>query len=213
MLNANSRLLAYFRPLANLVLLLALIFTIPIASQTCDLLQEVRATVNAAKPFSVAFTQQVYYDTELSIEESGTIVFQDIKNIRWEYKEPDVKIAVIHDDEYKFYEEDTNQLTIGKINSNKKKWIWQLLFADELSDSIRCDLNKKIIYIKDPKEDMDFEVYVGDGNLLKKVVHRDPTGALNVYLFSEYKKNITVSNSDFDINVPDDTDVIHAEDL
>jgi outer membrane lipoprotein-sorting protein len=190
-----------------------LLFASPLASQTCDLLQKVRGAVNQAKPFAVEFTQQVYFDTELSIEESGLIKFKDIKKIRWEYQDPDVKIAVIHNDQYKFYEEDTNQLTIGSITGNKKKWIWQLLFADDLNDSISCDNKKKIIYIKDKKEEMDFEVHVGGGYLLTKVVHRDPTGALNVYLFSGYKKNVTVSPADFDIAAPDDVEIIHAEDL
>ena len=193
--------------------LLLLLLVYPLHSQTCELLQAVRSTVNEAKPFSVEFTQQVFYDQELSIEESGLIKFKDIKTMRWEYQDPDTKIAVINNDDYKFYEEDINQLTVGKINANNKKWIWQLLFADELIDTVRCDNEKRIIYIKDRDAGMDFEVYVDKENLLSKVVHLDPTGALNIYLFKQYKKNIEIKPGDFDITVPDDAEVVHAEDL
>lgn len=210
---AKSRTLAGRRFLTYLIFSACTLFVYPLASQTPDLLKEVRDSLNKVKPFSVEFTQQVYYDQELSIEESGLITFQDIKKIRWEYQDPDVKIAIIKNDEYKFYEADTNQVSIGKINANNKKWIWQLLFADDLTGSIRCDKIKKIIYIKDSDADMDFEVYVDDDNLLSKVVHRDPTGALNVYLFSGYKKNISVAPIDFDIDVPNDAEVIRTEDL
>jgi len=181
--------------------------------QTCRLLTAVRETVNQITPFSVAFTQQVYYDQELSIEESGIIKFQDVKKIRWEYRDPDLKIAVINGDQYKFYEEESNQVTIGKINASNKKWIWQLLFADEISNAVRCDEDKKIIYIKDPSADMDFEVYVGEGNMLSKVVHRDPTGALNVYIFSDYHQKIALTDADFTIETPGNVEVIQAEDF
>jgi outer membrane lipoprotein-sorting protein len=168
----------------------------------------VRSALNAIKPFKVDFTQQVFIDEELEIEESGSILFKNSKVLKWTYKDPDFKIFLLTKDEFQFYDKENNQLTRGKISEKNQQWIWQLLFSDEISPYIRCDEKQRRIYVKHKAEDMDFEIQVDENSFLKKVIQYDSAGAKYIYYFKTYKKKVKVSKKDFELELPSDVDII-----
>jgi len=80
-----------------------------------ETIKTVRDSLNEIKPFKVNFTQQVYTDEELDIEESGEIIFKNDQLLKWTYLDPDYKVFLLEEDNYQFYDEDNQQLMIGKI--------------------------------------------------------------------------------------------------
>ena len=66
--------------------------------------------------------------------------------LKWTYLDPDYKVWILIGDDYKFYDRENEQLTIGKIEKKNQKWIWQLLFSEEVSEFIRSDEKKMKIF-------------------------------------------------------------------
>lgn len=185
-----------------------LIFTCSALAQDHSLLHRVRSALNAIKPFKVEFTQQVFIDEEIEIEESGEVLFKNSRVLKWTYRDPDFKIFLLVEDEFQFYDKENNQLARGKISEKNQQWIWQLLFSDEISPYIRYDEKQKRIYIKHQAEDMDFEIQIDKNFLLEKVIQYDSAGAKYIYYFKNYKKKVKVSKKDFELELPGDVDVI-----
>lgn len=117
-------------------------------------------------------------------------------------------MAVINGNEYRFYDRENEQVTIGTITEKNQQWIWQLLYSPGISDIIQCDLNRRVILLKDKSEELDYELYVGPDDLLQKVIHRDPTGAANVYLFSQYQPRLRLQEDDFLLALPEGIEII-----
>jgi len=179
-----------------------------IFGQNQSLLVRVRSAVYAIKPFKVKFVQQVFIDDELEIEESGEILFKNSKVLKWTYTNPEYKIFLLQENEFRFYDKENNQLTIGKISENNQQWIWQLLFSDKISPFIKCDKIQRKIFIKNKEEDMNFEILVDKNLLLKQVIQYDSSGAKYIYFFKEYKKKVKIGKKDFELELPIDVDII-----
>lgn len=117
-------------------------------------------------------------------------------------------MAVINGSEYRFYDRENEQVTIGTIMEKNQQWIWQLLYSPDISGIIHCDSNRRVIFLKDKSEEVDYELYIGPDDLLQKVIHRDPTGATNVYLFSQYQPRIRLQEDDFLLALPEKVEII-----
>ncbi len=179
-------------------------------------IKAVRDRLNRIKPFQVQFVQQVYSDEELDIEESGEILFKDDRRLRWTYLEPDTKVFLLLEDEYKFYDEENEQLTVGKIKDRSRQWIWQLFFSDDILRYIHTDpvpdKTRKKIYIKkeDSDEPLDIEILLNTDSLPVQVIQADPdTGVRMIFYFKDYKAKVKLPGDAFEINVPADTVIIN----
>jgi outer membrane lipoprotein-sorting protein len=173
------------------------------------LLIQVRQQVSRIKPFKVDFIQRVYLEGEMEIEESGEILFKDQALLKWTYLNPDIKVFILENDRYSFYDQESNQLIKGKVTENNRRWIWQLLFADEISDHITCHETERKIVIDDENDDLNLTIHIGDDGLPVKVVQMDVSGARYEYIFKKYRIRIKSDDSDFKLVLPDDVDVIN----
>jgi hypothetical protein len=99
--------------------------------------------------------------------------------------------------------------------------VWQLLFSDRLLQdfSLSWDETGRVIHIKSKPgsapgsadaEDVqvDIEVTVNEDSLPVKVLQRDPTGARIVYYFKAYQPRLQISTGTFQLEVPEDTEII-----
>lgn len=186
------------------------------ASKTIEL---VRDSLNRIKPFRVNFIQQVYTDEQLDIEESGEIIFKNDRLLKWMYLEPDYKVFILEENNYQFYDEDNEQLIIGKIKDRSQLWIWQLVFSNDTSRyyHVTRDKNHKKIRIRHnpdtnsgdaPDINNDIEIIINDGYLPIQVIQKDPSGARIVYMFEEYKSKIKIPGDAFRLNVPENVEII-----
>ena len=109
---------------------------------------------------------------------------------------------------YQFFDKENNQLIIGKIVEEKQRWIWQLLFSEKITDGVKCDRLSKRIIIKKEDEELDFEVFIGNQMLPEKVVQYDTSGAKYIYYFNNYKKRVKIAQKDFQLELPEDVEII-----
>jgi len=194
-----------------------LLFTVTPETGPSQLLKKVRNALNRIRPFQVRFVQQVYGDeqpdakTLPDIEESGEILFKDDRCLKWTYLKPDLKIFILENDNYKFYDEDNEQLTVGKIKDRGGQWIWQLFFSDDILPYTRIGDTGETIFIKkeDAQEPLNVEIQLNSRYLPVRVIQQDRgTGARMVYTFSDYKENVEIPAGAFELNVPDDVEII-----
>lgn len=182
-----------------------------------------RESLNRIKPFQLQFVQQVYTDEELAIEESGEILFKDDRHLRWTYLKPDFKVFLLQEDDYKFYDQENEQLTVGKVKDRGRQWLWQLFFSDDIlqytyttgtgtaATAATVATAEKKIFIKkqQAEEPLNIEILLNNDYLPVQVIQQDPnTGARMIFYFKDYKENITVPGDAFDLKVPKDVDTV-----
>ncbi|MCX6578864.1 MAG: outer-membrane lipoprotein carrier protein LolA [Candidatus Aminicenantes bacterium] len=164
------------------------------------------------KPFQLQFVQQVYTDEELDIEESGEILFKDDRHLRWTYLKPDFKVFLLQEDDYKFYDEENRQLTVGKVNDRSRQWLWQLFFSDDiLRYTYTTGTGGKKFFIKkpQPEEPLDIEILLNNDYLPVQVVQQDPnTGARMIFYFKDYKEKLPIPADAFELKVPKDVETV-----
>jgi outer membrane lipoprotein-sorting protein len=184
-----------------------------------ETIKTVRASLNRIKPFKVNFTQQVYTDEQLDIEESGEIIFKDDQLLKWTYLDPDYKVFLLEGDNYQFYDEDNQQLMIGKIKDRSQQWVWQMLFSDDIFRDylVNWDKIRKRIRIKNNSGSrtgdtadiaIDIEIIIDTDFLPVTLIQADPSGARIVYQFRDYKPQIEIPGDTFRLKVPDDVEII-----
>lgn len=178
------------------------------AERVSSLIDKVRDSISDIKPFKVNFTQQVFDEDELEIEESGEIIFKDRQTLKWTYLDPDYKVFLLIGDDYKFYDRDNEQLTIGKVKEKNRQWLWQLLFSEEMAGYIEPDDKNMKVYLKSEPDNLDIEIQIGKNFLPVKAIQKDPSGATMVYHFKDYKKKIKLSDEIFKLEVPEDVDIV-----
>lgn len=149
----------------------------------------------------------------MDLEESGEIIFKDQNYLKWTYLDPDFKVFLLKDRDYRYYDRENEQLSVGRISENDRMWIWQLLFSDELLPYIRVDREGRKIFIKKQQADesLDVEIHLNKNHLPYKVIQEDTN--LNVryiFLFSDYKENITIPGNALELTVPDDVEIING---
>lgn len=184
-----------------------------------EIIKTVRDSLNRIKPFKVNFAQQVYTDEQLDIEESGEIIFKNDQLLKWTYLDPDYKVFLLEEDNYQFYDEDNEQLIIGKIKDRSHQWVWQMLFSDDIFRDyfVAWDKAHKRIYIKNNPNSrtgdtgdisIDIEIIINDDALPITLIQDDPSGARIVYHFKEYKPKIEIAGDTFRLSVPDNVEII-----
>jgi outer membrane lipoprotein-sorting protein len=204
------------------VIVFFLILSVPVLSVGIDApavsaIKKVRGSLNSIKPFSVEFVQQVSTesdnDSQVDVEESGAILFKNDSEVKWTYRKPDYKVFLLEGSDYRFYDRDNEQLTIGKIKDRNRQWIWQLLFSDDIFRyaSDRKQGNQNIIRIKNDRESLDVEITVDSNFLPVKMIQVDSSGARMIYHFKNYKVNITIPGDAFKLDIPKDTEVVNEE--
>jgi outer membrane lipoprotein-sorting protein len=181
-------------------------------------IKDVRDALNRIKPFKVDFVQQVFAEgnkegenhehMQSDLEESGEIIFKSDQLLKWTYLEPDYKVFLLEGDNYRFYDEDNEQLIIGKVKDRSQQWIWQLLFSPDLSQYARWDEAGRKIHIKNDRDAIDMEITIDAGALPVKVVQTDLSGARMVYYFKRYRQNITVPQDAFRLKIPEGVDIV-----
>ncbi len=172
------------------------------------LIEKVRESIERIKPFKVKFVQQVFDEDQMEIEESGEIIFKDQKTLKWTYLKPDYKVFLLEGDEYKFYDRENEQLTIGKVTEKNRQWIWQLLFAEEMAGYIKTDEAHKRIYIENEADNLAVEIVIDSAFLPIKAIQKDPSGALLIYLFKDYREKIKIADNTFDLKIPAGVEII-----
>lgn len=175
-------------------------------------IKEIRRSLNRIKPFKVSFVQQVSSDENanmpVDLEESGEILFKNDQQLKWTYLEPDYKVFLLEGDDYQFYDEDNEQLILGKIKDRSQQWIWQLLFADDIFRYARWDEARKRIHIKNDRDSIDMEIIINSDSLPVKVVQTDLSGARMVYYFKDYRQKIIIPEDAFRLQVPEGVDIV-----
>ena len=190
-------------------------------------IKKIREALTQIKPFKVLFLQEVFTDEaeQADIRESGEIIFKNDRALKWTYLDPDYKVFLLEGDDYRFYDQDNEQLIIGKIQDKSRQWVWQVLFSDDLvrSSQIGWDENQKTLRIRhdpDARADesgewgdaaIDIEVTVNNEFLPVKVLQKDPAGARILYYFKEYTPHVEISDETFRLTVPDDVEIIREE--
>jgi outer membrane lipoprotein-sorting protein len=182
-----------------------------------------RDALRQIKPFKVQFLQQVFTEDndDPDLQESGEIIFKNQQQLKWTYLEPDYKVFLLDGEVYRFYDRDNEQLIIGKVKDRSQQWIWQLLFSDRLMQDFRLewDETRKTLFIKNApgsspgsvdSEDLqvDIAVTVNDDSLPIKVQQQDPSGARILYYFKQYQPRLELSSDIFQLDVPEDTEII-----
>ncbi len=176
-----------------------------------DFLFKVRKKIDSIKPFKVKFLNQVINDSVLEIEEKGVMTFRDKGKIKWEYLEPDHKIWILSDDSYEYYDIEDEQVTRGKLTKKTQLWIFQLLYTKELIENINIDTEGRQIHFLNEEEGADFRIYLSEKLLPSKIIQKDPTGVEIVYIFSEYKTNITLPSDYFQLKIKGEVDIIELK--
>jgi len=181
-------------------------------------IKDVRDALNRIKPFKVDFVQQVFSEgnkegenhehMQSDLEESGEIIFKSDQLLKWTYLEPDYKVFLLEGDSYRFYDEDNEQLIIGKVKDRSQQWIWQLLFSRDLSRYVRWDESGRKIHIKNDRDAIDMEITINADSLPVKVVQTDLSGARMVYYFKRYRQNIAVPKDAFQLKIPEGVDIV-----
>jgi len=190
-------------------------------------LKKIRQALNRIKPFKVRFVQEVFTDNtiEADIRESGEIIFKNDTSLKWTYLEPDYKVFLLEDDDYRFYDEDNEQLIVGKIKDRSQQWVWQVLFADDLTrhSRISWDNEHRTLKIKnDPQGfsgesgkigdvDIDIEVTINEDFFPVKVVQLDPSGARILYHFNKYTPHVKINDDTFRLKIPEGVEIIREE--
>lgn len=191
----------------------------PGTTTATEAIKTVRDSLNQIKPFKVNFSQQVYTDEQLDIEESGEIIFKNHRLLKWTYLDPDYKVFLLEGDNYQFYDQDNEQLIIGKIKDRSHRWVWQMLFSDDIFRDylVTRDQAGKKIYIKNNPDSrtedtgditIDIEITIDDDSLPITLIQDDPSGARIVYHFKEYQSKIKIPDDTFRLSIPDDVEII-----
>lgn len=183
------------------------------AEKNCSLWNAARGAIQIMKPFRVSFSQQVYYGDDLSVEESGDLLFVENRKIRWTYRDPEFKVFLLEGDHYQFYEPEAAQLTKGRVHSRQKGWIWELLVSNEKSAIRACNPSNRSMEIEDPAEGVRYLVSLDSEYRISRVEFQDSGGGRQVFLFSKYKPQVTVQSEAFLLNPPPGTEIITEEEV
>jgi outer membrane lipoprotein-sorting protein len=200
------------------LLLLAAVFVLPgspaggAANKPAipDFLKQVRARILASQPFRVDFVQQVYVEEDMTIQESGFIVFADRGHVKWQYLDPTPKTFILENGGYRFYDPENNQLLRGSVGERGKKLIWELLFSDRPGDASSWDPRNRTIRLSLAGESgvQELEITVGADLLPARVRQTAVNEVTTVYIFKNYRRRIALAAGEFDLDLPADVEII-----
>ena len=178
-----------------------------------SLVEQVRAKIAVSQPFRTDFIQQVFIDGEMSLEESGFIVFVDRSHVKWQYLKPENKTFILENGRYRFFDRENNQLLTGTIGPGNEQIIWDLLCAPRPGQVSRWDERTRTIRLNvdngaGPQE---VKIRIGTDLLPERVEQAAASEVSHVYLFSHYRTGIAVGPSEFALDLPVDVEIIEQE--
>ncbi|MBN2344750.1 MAG: outer-membrane lipoprotein carrier protein LolA [Candidatus Aminicenantes bacterium] len=175
-----------------------------------DLLQRLRGRILEMRPFRVDFVQQVFVDEELTLEESGVIVFDGRERVKWQYLEPESKTFILEGDAYRFFDRENNQLLRGRLGARHEQLIWELLFADRPGASWSCDERRRTLRLRLDGEYgvQELAVTVGADFLPERAEQTAENEVTTVYLFRDYRGRVALADDEFALDLPADVEII-----
>jgi outer membrane lipoprotein-sorting protein len=182
----------------------------PSLAGTDDFMQRVRARLVASQPFRVDFIQQVVVDEEMTLEESGVIVFAGRDRVKWQYLAPAAKTFLLENGRYRFYDSENNQLLQGRLGERGEQLIWELLFSDRPGSSSRWDPRERTITISLAGENgvQELQIHIGPDFLPLRVEQKAVNDVTTVYIFSNYRPRVALGPGEFDLDLPADVEII-----
>ncbi len=189
-----------------------LLAILPAVLAADDFMQRVRARLVASQPFRVDFTQQVLVDEEMTLEESGVIVFAGRDRVKWQYLVPTAKTFLLESGRYRFYDSESNQLLQGSLGERGEQLIWELLFSDRPGSSSRWDPRERTITISlagdAARGVQELQVHIGPDFLPLRVEQTAENDVTTVYIFSHYRPRVTLAPKEFELDLPSDVEII-----
>jgi outer membrane lipoprotein-sorting protein len=176
-------------------------------------LRQVRERIRQSQPFRVDFVQRVVVDDEVTIEESGYVVFAGRERVKWQYLKPDYKTFILEDDGYRFYDRENNQLLRGRLGERSRELVWEALFADRPGQACRWDARLRTITLRLDGEGgiEELKVQVGADLLPRRVEQSAVNDVTTVYEFARYRTRVALAAGEFALDLPADVEVIEAE--
>jgi len=171
-----------------------------------NVIKNIKTSITNVSPFKVKFTQQVLIDNEKEVEEKGYIIFKNIKTLKWVYNNPELKVFLLKDNMYYYYNKEENQLKRGKISKYDKTSIWRIFFSEKGFKYISNE--KGLIKIIDKEEGIEYEVRYDNSFLPIEVIQNDNSGIIYKYFFYDFKKKIGIENSEFELKLPKDVEIV-----
>jgi outer membrane lipoprotein-sorting protein len=176
-------------------------------------LKQVRARILGSQPFRVDFVQQVYVDEEMTIQESGVIVFAGRDRVKWQYLDPTPKTFILENGGYRFYDPENKQLLRGRVGARNEQLIWELLFSDRPGDASSWDARTRTIRLSLAGENgaQELEITVG-ADLLPARVRQTAAGEVTtVYIFKNYRSRVRLAAGEFELDLPPDVEIVDEQ--
>lgn len=154
------------------------------------------------------------------VEERGTVVLSRPGLMRWDYEDPEIKVAIIREGAVQMYLPEDGQLILSEVPPDGDL-LPRLLLGEaplgELFEILEADGAAPGSFRLVPKsEARTFEavdVTIDRQGALTSAVVTDAGGNRMIYRFDRWKRNRPVPASTFDLEVPAGTDVVQASDL
>lgn len=177
-------------------------------------LKQVRARILSCQPFRVDFVQQVYIDEEMTIQESGVIVFADRDRVKWQYLDPTPKTFILENGGYRFFDPENKQLLRGRVGARGEQLIWELLFSDRPGNASRWNSKTRTITLSLAGENgvQELEITVGADLLPARVRQTAVNEVTTVYVFKNYRSRVALGSREFDLDLPPDVEIIDEQD-
>jgi outer membrane lipoprotein-sorting protein len=176
-------------------------------------LEQVRAKIIGSQPFKTDFVQQVFIDGEMSLEESGFIIFANRARVKWQYLSPDFKTFIMENGSYKFYDKENNQLLNGRIDSKNEQIIWDLLFSQKPGQVSRWEERTRTILLQlnESSGPQELKIKLGNDFLPERVEQTSNNEVTTIYIFKKYLTNITLEADAFELKLPANVEIIEEE--
>jgi len=178
-----------------------------------SLVEQVRAKIIHSQPFRTDFVQQVFIDGEMSLEESGFIIFVDRAHVKWQYLRPEYKTFILENGRYQFFDRENNQLMSGSISPGNEQIIWDLLCAPKPGQVSRWEEKTRTIQLNvdggsGPQE---LKIRITSDLLPERVEQTAASEVTHVYQFRNYRTGVTVDAREFTLDLPADVEIIEQE--
>ncbi|MCU0276859.1 MAG: outer membrane lipoprotein carrier protein LolA [Acidobacteria bacterium] len=206
--------------LSALPLLVALLLPIPAQTPTApppagdaDFLRQVRGRILQSQPFRVDFVQRVIVDEEVSLEESGVIVFASRERVKWQYLRPDYKTFILEGGRYSFYDRENKQLLRGSLGERSRELVWEVLFSEQPGQSCRWNSRERTIRVSLAGEGgiEELTIQVGSDFLPRRVEQSAVNDVTTVYEFRNYRPRVALAAGEFALDLPADVEIIEEQ--
>ena len=178
-----------------------------------DFLRQVRARILQSQPFRAGFVQRVYVDDEMTLEESGFIVFASRDRVKWQYLVPEYKTFILESGRYSFYDRENQQLLRGRLAERSQELVWELLFSDRPGQACRWDSRKRTILLSLAGENgvEELKILVGPDLLPRRVEQSAINDVTTVYEFRDYHVRTALAAGEFELDLPAGVEIIDEQ--